>query len=117
MPSSLARAKKRTSHQPAEQENNVPLLQLPLNPLTAPSALLNADTKRVIVLYVLEKSENNVLFLPLASVLVSAPSRLVHANKNAIIANTGGTTAHLFLVLLCSLETLPHKNEQVCARP
>ena len=33
---------------PAEQENNVLLLQLPLNHLTAPSALLNADMKRVI---------------------------------------------------------------------
>ena len=91
----------------AEQKNNVPLLQLPLNHLTAPSALLNADMKRVIA-YLVEKSENNVLFLPLAS-------SLVRANKNTIIASTGGKTADLFLVLLCSLETLPHGNEQVGA--
>ena len=61
----------------AEQKNNVPLLQLPLNHLTAPSALLNADMKRVIA-YLVEKSENNVLFLPLAS-------SLVRANKNTVM--------------------------------
>lgn len=61
--------------------NNVPLLQLPLHLLTAPSALLSADMKQVIVLKLLQKNENNVLFLPLSSSLVNAPSGLVHANK------------------------------------